>query len=108
MNLSLYWIAVYPLDLIQYGLFGLHLNVFVDGGPQIIAFDRRYHLDDAIGHILGINSNAQVAVTSPQFALVLQLKPIEPYKLIIPVGQTRISVIPHSGLNVQIDIQTFL
>ncbi|MNV88301.1 hypothetical protein D3C71_1824960 [compost metagenome] len=96
-----------PADLVGNRLLRLHLNRFIDGCPDVIAFDGRHNLFNLFSHILRIDRDDLIPVFTAQFALILQLKPVKSDKFIVFIAQAGISIyFFHRGLNIFVNIQT--
>ncbi|MNY56057.1 hypothetical protein D3C86_1920950 [compost metagenome] len=75
--------GVQPADLIHNRLLGLHLYVLVDRHPDVVPLDRRYGLNNFLGHILRIYGNGLVAVFPAQLPLVLLFEAIRTCKFFL-------------------------
>ncbi|MNP57780.1 hypothetical protein D3C76_1526400 [compost metagenome] len=92
MRLSGHWIFMNPIDLIQYGLFGNHLNIFINRCMQIIALLRRSYFRYSCSHITWIYRYALEAVLPSKFILILHLKAIDSYKFFLGICESWISI----------------
>ncbi|MNN14214.1 hypothetical protein D3C81_1272710 [compost metagenome] len=95
-----------PANLLGNSVFGLLLNILVNGRPQVIPFHRRNDLFDLFSHVLRVDRDHLIAILPAQLSLILQLQTIEADKFIILVCQSRVVVdLFHCILNIFINIE---
>ncbi|MNN62919.1 hypothetical protein D3C81_1782560 [compost metagenome] len=92
MRLSGHWIFMNPIDLVQNGLFGNHLNIVINRCMQIMALLRWSHLRDSCSHIPWINRHTLEAILTSKFILILHLKAINPYEFFLGIRERWISI----------------
>ncbi|MMZ61324.1 hypothetical protein D1872_234690 [compost metagenome] len=83
-------IAVDPIDLVHNRLLGDHLDLLVDGGMQIISFDRRGHFRNPVRHVARVDRHALIAVFAAKLRLVVHFQSIVPDKLLRRIFKCRI------------------
>ncbi|MOA13425.1 hypothetical protein D3C78_1334750 [compost metagenome] len=88
-----------PIDLVQYGLFGNHLNVFINRGMQIMAFFGCSYFRYSCSHITWINRHTLETVLTTQLILVIHFKTINTNEFFLGICKSRICILRFISLS---------
>ncbi|MOA17252.1 hypothetical protein D3C78_1375040 [compost metagenome] len=92
MSFTGYPILMDPVNLIQNGLLGNHLDVFIDRSMQIISLFRRSYLRDSCRHVSRIDRHTLKAVFAAKLVLIVHFKAIEAYEFLFSICKRWISI----------------